>query len=116
MSDMSINRRIAELRGEIKIVDLFSKRMGIKPDADMETFPDYEHDLNAAWPLFWELPEAYLGFIHDDDGREVEYIEWRASNSRFAEYQVADHTPQALATAICEVWLRVHETVNRSNP
>lgn len=108
MRDVSINRKIAELRGwrvEYATMSDDPHRYGlITPDGASTWYkseddawaeaPDYEHDLNAAIELFWELdsPELSrmaLAHFQEHERHEVYY----------------EKSSQALATAICEAWL-----------
>lgn len=117
MADNELNRKIAEAKGFEHLTmqaDHYSFASGegrvfsgqwitLIDDDELygEVFPkDWQHDLNAAWELFVELP---AGTIDYDVQNKLFVGSGMASDFRWVD--IADKSPQVAAAAICEAWI-----------
>lgn len=69
-----------------------------------QRFPkDWQRDLNAAWPLFLELPPNRQ--LTYDRVKDLTYLEWRQDNE-WRSTPIPDKSPAAFAQTICTAWLQ----------
>lgn len=112
---MKLNRKIAEARGftvERKSPnvcalllhdEIYSMSYNDAEETAWLDVPDYEGDLNAAWPLFWELPVSAV--VERDRRDTIGTLSWWVNGGW--QHVIFDGTqPEVLARAICEAWLR----------
>lgn len=78
---------------------------GKSPDGNLEMIPDFEHDLNAAWLLFWMLPVSAV--LERDRHDELASLSWWKDGG-WNHVTFDGTTPQALARAICEAYMKAN--------
>ncbi len=105
MSDVELNRRIAELRGWTEVHILDHLVSGFPPDPPhIRRSIDYLDDWAACGPLLQELIDAdwHVGLARSDDEQ---------SDGKYAAFDDGDHYASAntLQRAICEAWLAWRE-------